>query len=248
MVGGALEPLHRDLQIGRNAAAFRVAHPDLEFGGRVAGGSGGTQRRASNSLRKRVRRLRCGWRAGVAMVMGPGMDPVVSAVGVGAIRAGVGMGATSGSAAVCLAGASGRVVQRRQPALRVLPAQPAPRPCAAAAAAAICPEVGAGPFCAAVATEHADHLNCAVQDQQQAHAYHQGAAAIGEEAADQARRCLLARAFFAARTFDRAAFTRCGLCGAPRGGNEIRFAGNFRGRLALDRGECGFRGGNALGG
>ena len=94
-------------RLAGNAAAFRIAHADLEFGGRVAGGSGGTQRRASNSLRKRVRRLRCGWRRGVAMVMGPGMDPVVSADGVGAIRAGVGMGATSGSAAVCLGGCGG---------------------------------------------------------------------------------------------------------------------------------------------
>ena len=174
------------------------------------------------------------------------MDPVVSADGVGAIRAGVGMGATSGSAAVCLAGASGRWCSGdsrrcgccrrnrfRDLALLLLLLDLARR--------------RRGPFRAAVATEHADHLNRPVQDQQQAHAYHQGAAAIGEEAADQARRCLLARAFFAARTFDRAAFTRRGLCGAPRGGNEIRLAGDFRGRLALDRGECGFRGGNALG-
>src|SRR4051812_17911671 len=42
--------------------------------------------------------------AGAAMFIGAGIEPVVSADGVGAIRAGVGMGATSGAVEVCLAG------------------------------------------------------------------------------------------------------------------------------------------------
>ena len=158
------------------------------------------------------------------------------------------MGATSGSAAVCLGGAGVGAAATAGVAGAAGATGSATLRCCLLLLLLDLPRGRRRPFRPAVATEHADHLNRAVENKQQAHAYHQGAAAIGEEAPDQAGRRLVAGTFFVARTFNRAAFTRCGLCGAPRGGDEVRLAGDLRGRLALDRGECGFRGGNALGG
>src|SRR5947207_996503 len=45
LLGGAVEPLHREFQTGRYAAPFSEAHADLVFGRRIAGGRGGAQRR-----------------------------------------------------------------------------------------------------------------------------------------------------------------------------------------------------------
>ena len=56
VIGGALEPLRGEFQIGRHAAAFGVAHADLVFGGRIAGGGGGAQRRVRRSPERACRR------------------------------------------------------------------------------------------------------------------------------------------------------------------------------------------------
>ena len=56
LFGGAIEPLHREFQVGRNAAPFRIAHADLVFGRRVAGSGSVTQRGAANPGRELVGR------------------------------------------------------------------------------------------------------------------------------------------------------------------------------------------------
>ena len=266
LLGGALEPAHRVFAdwparrgLPNSASPISYSAAGLPFAAAA--------RNAGPPIRAEACRCGCGLRLRAAADVAAGAASAAMLIGGcesnrsfrrrrsapawlardrdatgGSARSGSrsGAGATRGSAADWRAGGCAATGSGAR-------AQPAPRSCAAAAGSG---STSAGVLGGAIgAAQHAGDLDRAVEHQQRAHAHHQGAAAVGEEAADQAGRRLVARGVHSLRGASTGLPSLAAACAARRAA-AMKFAlPVISGRaFALERSECRFRRRDALGG